>query len=44
MRLLSSVCASACMLAMSFAVMMSVVSSAYVYTVELGTVCLMSLM
>jgi hypothetical protein len=44
MRLSSSVCASACRLVVSFAVMINVVSSAYVYTFEFGTVFLMSLM
>ena len=44
MRLLSSVCASCCRFVVESAVITSVVSSAYVYTFEFGTVCMMLLM
>lgn len=44
MRLVSSVWASCWRSVMFFDVMMSVVSSAYVYTVDLVTVLMMSLM
>ena len=44
MRLVSSDCASSCSASMMFAVMISVVSSAYVYTFEIGTVLMISLM
>ena len=44
MRLLRSVCASAWSAGIFSDVTMSVVSSAYVYTLELGTVWMMSLM
>ena len=44
MRLLSSDCASVCRSLMVLAVMTRVVSSAYVYTFDLGVVLMMSLM
>ena len=44
MRLFSSVCASSCRSFSFSAVIMSVVSSAYVYTVDFGTVLMMLLM
>ena len=44
MRLLSSVCASCCRCVVDSAVITSVVSSAYVYTFEFGTVCMILLM
>ena len=44
MRLVSSDCASVCSAWWVRAEMMRVVSSAYVYTVESGTVLMMSLM
>ena len=44
MRLSSSDCASVWRSVSVFADIMSVVSSAYVYTLELGTVLMMSLM
>ena len=44
MRLVSSDCARRCSSSVLAAVMISVVSSAYVYTFDLGVVLMMSLM